>query len=266
MKNKDKHSHNEGAEAQPQEAEALRQQLEELTAERDDLLGKLHLPGFPALGKDVYGEGWIDHQWADFPTEAITWEWLSIQLYDDREIMVADVWADDEPLGSFSGGLNYYEQECSPEILPGYTMMPLASWVDPVTGKEFATQWRVTEPSREICLTITADFDHQVMRLTPNQFLPLCFWEGACTVSGTIGGQPVTGAAYGEVTHEFEPACVGDVDGDGDTDLADLATLLAAYGSCCGDPEHNPAADFDCNGCVDLEDLAFLLSDYGCTS
>ncbi len=41
MKNKDKHSHNEEAEAQPQEVEALRQQLEELTAERDDLLGKL---------------------------------------------------------------------------------------------------------------------------------------------------------------------------------------------------------------------------------
>lgn len=29
-------------------------------------------------------------------------------------------------------------------------------------------------------------------------------------------------------------ACVGDVDGDGDVDLADLSALLAAFGSSCG--------------------------------
>jgi hypothetical protein len=58
--------------------------------------------------------------------------------------------------------------------------------------------------------------------------------------------------------------CPGDVDGDGDTDLNDLAALLAAYGSFVGDPNYNPAADFDGDGDVDLTDLAFLLSDYGC--
>ncbi len=59
-------------------------------------------------------------------------------------------------------------------------------------------------------------------------------------------------------------ACPGDVDGDGDTDLADLGALLAAYGSHEGDPNYNPNADFDDDGDVDLTDLAFLLSDYGC--
>ncbi len=59
-------------------------------------------------------------------------------------------------------------------------------------------------------------------------------------------------------------ACPGDVDGDGDTDLADLGALLAAYGSHEGDPNYNPNADFEPDGDVDLTDLAFLLSDYGC--
>ena len=58
--------------------------------------------------------------------------------------------------------------------------------------------------------------------------------------------------------------CPGDVDGDGDTDLNDLAALLTAYGSFVGDPNYNPAADFDSDTDVDLNDLAFLLSDYGC--
>ena len=60
------------------------------------------------------------------------------------------------------------------------------------------------------------------------------------------------------------PDCPGDVDGDSDTDLSDLALLLDAYGSTAGDPDYNPAADFDDDGDVDLMDLAFLLDDYGC--
>ena len=56
---------------------------------------------------------------------------------------------------------------------------------------------------------------------------------------------------------------VGDLDGDGDVDLSDLATLLAAYGACEGDPSYNPLADLDGSGCVDLADLAALLANYG---
>ena len=58
--------------------------------------------------------------------------------------------------------------------------------------------------------------------------------------------------------------CAGDVDGDGDTDLSDLATLLAVYGTTTGDPTYIPEADFNGDGVVDLNDLAYLLSGYGC--
>lgn len=49
---------------------------------------------------------------------------------------------------------------------------------------------------------------------------------------------------------------VGDLDNDGDVDLADLALLLANYGE-------GPCGDLDGNGSVDLADLALLLANYG---
>lgn len=60
--------------------------------------------------------------------------------------------------------------------------------------------------------------------------------------------------------YKFAPGsynCVGDVDGDGDTDLGDLALLLGAFGS-------TNVGDLDGDGDTDLADLALLLGDFGC--
>ena len=57
--------------------------------------------------------------------------------------------------------------------------------------------------------------------------------------------------------------CPGDLDGDNDIDLADLAQLLAHYGMTSGAVYEN--GDLDEDGDVDLSDLAALLAVYGTT-
>ena len=56
------------------------------------------------------------------------------------------------------------------------------------------------------------------------------------------------------------PPCAGDLDGDGDTDLADLGILLADFG-CTGGM---CVGDLDGDGDTDLADLGILLADFGC--
>ncbi|MBU0617468.1 MAG: hypothetical protein KKI02_07110, partial [Planctomycetes bacterium] len=59
------------------------------------------------------------------------------------------------------------------------------------------------------------------------------------------------------------PFPLGDLDFDGDVDLADLAQLLANYGMTSGAVYED--GDLDCDGDVDLSDLAALLAVYGTT-
>jgi probable HAF family extracellular repeat protein len=53
------------------------------------------------------------------------------------------------------------------------------------------------------------------------------------------------------------PICLGDLDGDGDTDQGDLGILLGYY-------DYGDGGDLDGDGDTDQADLGILLADYGC--
>ena len=95
---------------------------------------------------------------------------------------------------------------------------------------------------------------------------------GDFELSGIIGQPDAGGAMTGgdfELAGGFWPGvtedefCFGDLDGDNDIDLADLAQLLGHYGMTSGAAYED--GDLDEDGDVDLSDLAALLGVYGTT-
>ena len=87
--------------------------------------------------------------------------------------------------------------------------------------------------------------------------------DGVDVCSLWMVGQVESGTQLAGRIVRTTAALPGDVDGDGDVNIQDLAALLAAYGTCSGDPGYDPNADFDSSGCIELSDLATLLGNYG---
>jgi hypothetical protein len=120
-----------------------------------------------------------------------------------------------------------------------------------VVADDFSLDWWTVDGGGEMFTTGGGDFE----------------------LSGTIGqtdaGAVMTGGVFelaGGFWAGIEEFCFGDIEpfgGDGDVDLADLATLLANYGTPSGATYWD--GDLDGDGDVDLADLAALLAVYGTT-
>jgi len=140
---------------------------------------------------DVTGKSWMDHQWADASYSKDRWDWFSVQLDDDTE-MVCCVY-DDGKVKTYFADISYsdnrQEHYKEIEIIPSNQQ-----WVSPKSKATYPLSWKIKIPAKNIDLNLMAKIENQEML-----FGSINYWEGPLRVEGSFDGEKITGVDFMEL-------------------------------------------------------------------
>jgi predicted secreted hydrolase len=145
----------------------------------------------------VTGLSWMDHE---FSTSALSegqvgWDWFSIQLENDLELMVFQIRRADGGVDPYSSGtLVLADGETLPLDQDQFAIQVTNTWRSPHTGADYPAGWVVRVPDVGLTLEIQPRMADQEMDVS------YAYWEGAVLVSGSLGSEQVTGTGYVELT------------------------------------------------------------------
>jgi predicted secreted hydrolase len=154
----------------------------------------------------VRGSAWMDHEFSTAPlAPGITgWDWFSLQLSDDSELMVFLLRLPDGTLHPASSG-TYVPASGPPRHLARdeLDITPRAFWTSPHSGGRYPIQWAVVIEALQLELLLDASLADQEMR-TPRS-TNVVYWEGSVRAQGTRREKAVEGVGYVELTGYAQP-------------------------------------------------------------
>jgi predicted secreted hydrolase len=148
----------------------------------------------------VKGQGWLDHQWGNFPTDqsSLHWNWFACQLDDGRALMLYQfLTANDVPSGIQAGTLVL--RDGRGRHLQHFTITPQGPPLQPPGGQATYPQaWTLSIPTANLNLRLRSVAANQFIEMT---FVP-SFWEGAAAITHGAPGtcvvestrEPATGS------------------------------------------------------------------------
>ncbi len=149
----------------------------------------------------VTGITWMDHEFGSnqLTPEQVGWDWFSMQLNDNTDLMLYVMRRRDGTLDENSSGTYVLTDGSGQHLaLSDYKVKSTGSWKSPETGATYPMGWHVSIPSLAAELEITSAMPEQ--ELAKKSTSDVTYWEGTCTVTGTKQGQPVKGQGYVEMT------------------------------------------------------------------
>ena len=152
-------------------------------------------------GERGRGRAWMDHE---FGSSALRenqqgWDWFSIQLDNDTELMLYLIRrSDGTPDVTSSGSLITSDGRVIPIRLDQMRVVVLDRWKSPQSGAMYPMGWRIELPSFGIALTLRPLMKQQELITTGST--RVTYWEGAVDVHGSFGGVAVRGEGYVEMT------------------------------------------------------------------
>lgn len=145
----------------------------------------------------VSGESWMDHEWstAVLGENAIGWDWFSIQLSDNRELMLFQIRQKDGSIEPLSSGTLIEPDGTTRHLTRDqFKIDVLSTWTSNQTRATYPARWNVAVPSAGIQLELRPIVADQEMNVS------IIYWEGAVDVGGQSGGANVSGRGFVEMT------------------------------------------------------------------
>lgn len=159
-------------------------------------------------GKTLRVEGltWMDHEFGSNQLRdyQVGWDWFSIQLENNTELMLYVIRHTDGTPDPYSSGTLTFPDGTSRHLrLDEFDIQILGNWKSKKTGARYPARWRIRIPKSNIDLTVTPAVSDQ--ELTTYESTRVTYWEGSVKVSGSFEGKTVSGFGYVELTGYAEP-------------------------------------------------------------
>ena len=152
-------------------------------------------------GAKCTGQAWMDHE---FGSSALRenqqgWDWFSIQLDNDAELMLYIIRRNDgSPDVTSSGSLITSDGRVIHLRREQMRITVTGRWKSSKSRATYPMGWRVDVPSFNVALVLTPLLRDQ--ELVTRGSTQVTYWEGAVGVSGSFGGVGVRGDGYVEMT------------------------------------------------------------------
>ncbi len=154
----------------------------------------------------VKGLSWMDHEFSSsqLNKEQIGWDWFSVQLDNDTELMLYQIRKKNGAIEKNSSGTWVdADGRGTHLVFSEYSIHPEGQWVSQQSGTTYPAGWTLEVPKHGIRLKVTPEMANQ--ELHNLRSISTSYWEGSVKVSGTVKGQPVTGKGYVELVGYTHP-------------------------------------------------------------
>jgi len=140
------------------------------------------------------GRTWMDHQWGNYTILGMKWDWFSLRLDDGSSLMLfqfRDIF--DNPTIK-----NWTLQSATGSVIYGgaFSVQAARLYHEQQGHSTYPLDWTIVVPGLDAEFMVRPRFDEQSLYdvMTPD------YWEGLCSVAGTMAGKEVSGSAYVELT------------------------------------------------------------------
>ncbi len=165
---------------------------------RMDMEGDILLDG---RNEHFRGSAWMDREFGTWTATENQkgWDWFSIQLNDNTELMCYQLRNSLNEISPYSRGV-YIDKDggYTPLSNEEFTIVTTGYWKSPRTKAAYPSGWKISVPKFDIELSVKPIIEDQ--ELDTRGTTMVIYWEGACQVLGkTKNDAKISGNAYVEL-------------------------------------------------------------------